>query len=142
MRTEAEPGARPRGGQEWRVLLADADQDLRSALRLLLRREPCLRVVGEAANAQELVASASQTCPDLVLLDWELPGLHSGGAFTTLRVGCPHTAVVVLSVSPERRRNALSSGASAFVSKADPPGELLLALRNAVGASPLTSYPK
>ena len=116
------------------MLIADADANVRSALRLLLRREPHLRIVGEAADGQELLACATNTCPDLVLLDWALPGLQLSRVVGRLHDTCPRAAVVALSVRPERRRDVLASGATAFVSKADPPTRLLAILEVVLGA--------
>jgi CheY-like chemotaxis protein len=48
-----------------------------------------------------------------------------------LRELCPGLPVIVLSGQPEVRRTALAAGADAFVSKADPPEQLLAALRSA-----------
>jgi len=40
-----------------------------------MQQQPGLKVVGEALDAQDLLAQTEQTCRDLVALDWELPGL-------------------------------------------------------------------
>jgi DNA-binding NarL/FixJ family response regulator len=57
-----------------RILLADDQPKVRFALRVLLERQPGLKVVGEAADADDLLAQMETACPDLVLLAWELPG--------------------------------------------------------------------
>ncbi len=58
-----------------RVLLADDRPKTRFALRLLLERQPGIQIVGEAADAQELLVQVKMTCANVVLLDWELPNL-------------------------------------------------------------------
>jgi DNA-binding NarL/FixJ family response regulator len=116
-----------------RVLLADDQSKVRSALRLLLRQEPELSVVGEAVEVESLLAQTETARPDLVLLDWELPGLSTVDLLPALRALCPRLQVIVLSGRPEARRAALAAGADAFVSKGDPPERLLKTLR-AVGA--------
>jgi DNA-binding NarL/FixJ family response regulator len=98
------------------------------ALRVLLEQTAGLTVVGEASDAQDLVAQTSAKRPDLVLLDWTLPGLHDDGALRTLRQVCPDVAVIVLSGRPETRKTSLAAGANAFVSKVDPPERLLAAI--------------
>jgi DNA-binding NarL/FixJ family response regulator len=112
-----------------RVLLADDRPKTRFALRLLLERQPGIQVVGEAADAEELLVQAKATFPNVVLLDWELP--KDGSLMSALRGVCPHLCVIVLSGRPEMRVAALAAGADAFVSKADPPEWLLAAVRNA-----------
>lgn len=115
-----------------RVLLADDQPGVRSALRLLLEQEPGLTVVAEAAEAGELSALVQRTCPDLVLLDWELPGQHGADLLLALRSFCPSVSVVVLSGRPEARSAALLAGADAFVSKGDPPEQLLVTVKDCV----------
>ena len=57
-----------------RVLVADSDPRVRKALSMLLRLEPELAIVGESTDASSLLAQVIELEPDLVLLDWELPG--------------------------------------------------------------------
>ena len=109
------------------ILLAD-NRKVRLALRVLLEQTAGLTIVGEASDAQDLLAQTSSTRPDLVLLDWTLPGLHDNGALRILRQICPDLSVIVLSGRPEARKTALAAGANAFVSKVDPPERLLAAI--------------
>lgn len=120
-----------------RVLLADGKPALRSAMRLLLEQEADVNIVAEVADAESLAAAMAQLHPDLVLLDWELPGLQGGnmaaGVFSALNACCPNVRIIVLSGRPEAGPPALAAGASSFVSKADPPERLLAALHHAKG---------
>jgi len=112
------------------ILLADDESKVRSALRLLLGQDAGLSVVGEAAEAAELLSQLRATCPDLLLLDWELPGQQGGDLLLAVRRCCPTLSVIALSGRPEARREALAAGADAFVSKVDPPERLLAAMGN------------
>jgi DNA-binding NarL/FixJ family response regulator len=111
-----------------RVLLADDQANVRSALQRLLKHEPGMNVVGEASEARSLLVQICTTHPDLVLLDWGLPGLSAIGSLPTLRIINPNLLVIVLSGRPEARRKALAAGANVFVSKIDPPEQFLAAL--------------
>ena len=111
-----------------RVLLADDQPNVRSALQLLLEQELGLCEVGEATNVSGLLTQVETNCPDLVLLDWELPGSKNIELWPPLRAKCPQLFVIVLSGHPEARQAALSAGADAFASKADPPERLLAAI--------------
>lgn len=113
-----------------RILLADGQPRVRFALRVLLERQPGMHVMGEAVDAEDLLAQAEATCPDLVLLDWELPGLAALGSLSALREAYPRLRVIALSGRPEARRIALSAGADAFASKGDPPERLLETIAN------------
>ena len=111
------------------ILLADDQPEVRRALTILLERQPGLTVVGEAIDAHDLLLQIEITCPDMVLLDWELPGMTAMQLLSTLRATCPGLSVIALSGRPGARRAALAAGASAFVSKADPPDKLLAAIQ-------------
>ena len=107
------------------VLLADRQPKVRFALRVLLERQPGVVVVGEAVNAEELISQTKSKRPDLILLDWDLPGLSPSGSLSFLRKICPDMSVIALSGHSEARQGALGAGADAFASKVDPPERLL-----------------
>jgi DNA-binding NarL/FixJ family response regulator len=116
--------------QRMRILLADQEANVRFGLRTLLERQPGMQVVGEAVNAEAMLSQVKTICPDLVLLDWSLPGIAADQLLPTLRKIYPGLAVIVLSGQPEVRRAALAAGADAFVGKTDPPEQLLAAIRS------------
>jgi DNA-binding NarL/FixJ family response regulator len=114
-----------------RVMLADSQTRIRWALRKVIEAEHGLTLVGEVSAAQELLSQIGPLQPDLLLLEWELPG-HTNGLLAHLRALNPGLAVLVLSNRPELKETALSAGADAFVGKVDAPEQLLAALRNLV----------
>jgi hypothetical protein len=71
--------------QRMYILLADNQAKERTMLRRLVGQEPELSVVGEASDARDLLAQAQVVHPDLVLLDWELPGLQGAGLLLALK---------------------------------------------------------
>lgn len=110
-----------------RVLLADDEQSVRSAFRLLLEQEPGVRVVGEVSDASSLIAALEATGPDVVILDWDLPGFEPTGC--PLRDGHPPYKVIATSGRLGMRMCAMAWGADAFISKTDPPERVLATLR-------------
>ncbi len=116
------------------ILVADDRPWICSALRLLLEQESGIRVLGEAADLETLLTEIKAARPDLLLLDWELPGRDRNGSparshsqfLALLREMRPGLQIIALSSRPEARCESLTAGANAFVSKGDPP-ELLLA---------------
>jgi two-component system response regulator DesR len=111
-----------------RVLLADDQAKVRSALRLLIEQELAFCVVGEACAADELLPSIARLGPHMVLLDWELPGLPDAHKLDSVRLIDPRIKVIVLSGKPEARQPALDDGADSFVSMSEPPESVLRAL--------------
>ena len=112
-----------------RVLLADDQMQVRSAIRLLLEQEPGFQVVGETADATGLLLAATEKAPDLVLLDWELPGLPAAQLLRLLRYERPFLKIIAMSSRPEVAQLALDMGAHAFLSKSEPPEWVLHTLR-------------
>lgn len=108
-----------------RILLADNQTRVRFALRTLLQQQPGIEVTAEAGDAAALLQRVAATCPDLVLLDWGLPGLEPAALMAALRQLCPDLRVIVLSGRPEVEGQAMALGADAFVSKSFPPEKLL-----------------
>ena len=111
-----------------RVLLADDQAKVRSALRLLLEQLPQVEILGEAVDTTGLLDWVRAIKPDLVLLDWELPGLPAASLVQILQSHHPDLLVIALSGRPEARQVALETGVHAFVSKGDPPERLLAAV--------------
>jgi DNA-binding NarL/FixJ family response regulator len=115
-----------------RVLIADAHPEVRWALRTVIREELGLTVVGEVSDTEHLLDEARAQHPDVILLEWELPGQPGEELFADLGTLNHGSRVIVLSRRPEARQAALAAGAEAFVSKADAPEQLLTALRTLV----------
>jgi len=118
-----------------RVLVADTHPDVRWALRTVVGEEPGLTMVGEACDYVQLAQQARTLKPDMILLEWELPGQPAERVVEALSSISQRARVIVLSRHPEAKRAALAAGADAFVSKADAPQELLAALRRLVHES-------
>ncbi|GIL11822.1 MAG: hypothetical protein BroJett038_05420 [Chloroflexota bacterium] len=112
-----------------RILVADDQSDVRYALRTLLQlvKELHVEVVGEAADADTLLNEVASLEPDVLLVDWKLPGLR---AIAYLRALYPRLRIIVLSVRAEARQAALDAGADAFVFKGDPVERLVEAIQH------------
>ena len=117
------------------LVIADQQAATRSALQMLLREEPDLWVVGEAADSEALMAQVVAHGPDCVLIEWRLPGRHMVDLIPTLHGRNRRPRVIVLSGRPELEETALAAGADAFFNMGDPP-RLLLALLRAFDQDP------
>lgn len=112
-----------------KICIADSQSRIRYGLRILLEQQPGWHVTGEAAGANELIERVRWDAPDVVLLDWELPGMAFEGLLKSLRIACPGLLVISLSGRYELRQSALEAGADAFASKAEPPEKLIHLIR-------------
>ncbi|MCZ7568705.1 MAG: NHLP leader peptide family RiPP precursor [Ardenticatenaceae bacterium] len=115
-----------------RILIADNDPRVRAALQLLLTAAVGPTLIRESGDLASLASQVSAFKPDLILLDWELPGRPAAGLLLVLSRPEMRPRVLVLSARPEAGPAVLAAGADAFVSKADPPDRLLAALRRLV----------
>lgn len=115
-------------GNQMKIVLADEQPKVLFALNVLLARNEDLLVVGEALNADELIKQMIDKDPDLIIVDWLLPGLDEIGSVDKLRRLSPNLCIIALSSRPELRQTALHSGANAFISKIDPPERLLMTI--------------
>ena len=129
------------------VLICDDHTLIRAGLRRLLESFDGIRVVAEAANADEAVARAREHAPDVVVLDLSMPGRTGFDALDELRGSCPGSRVVIMSMHDDAGhvREALDRGASGFVVKEAAPAELEIAVRAAANGrtylSPQVSTP-
>lgn len=108
-----------------RVLLADDNPALRSALRLLLETRLELELIVEARDMEHVLAQVEDSHPDCVILDWELPGRPTRERVTVLQTLVPHLKVIAFSARPESRQEALAEGATAFIPKNESPLAIL-----------------
>jgi DNA-binding NarL/FixJ family response regulator len=120
--------------QARRILLAERNSMLGSALGILLAHEPGVQVVGQTNDAEGLLSAARGSRPDAVVLDWDLPGWQAETMLETLRSLSPAVRVVGLCTRPERCPEVLAAGAIACLSLVDPPARVLAVLRAALNA--------
>ncbi len=113
-----------------RILIADDQPAVRSALRLLLEEKTGLNIIAEASASTELLWQVRSTCPDLLLLDWELPDAEPTELVKLLHRLCPVLIIIALSSRPQMKNLALKAGVHYFICKSDPPEQLLDVLDN------------
>lgn len=119
-----------------RVLLADDEGMIRSALAALLRLEDDIEVVAECADEEQAVAEALRLLPDVCLLDLEMPGLDGVQVAEKLhRATATRCVVVTRHARPGVLRRALASGVAGFLPKSRGADEVAAVIRRvAAGA--------
>lgn len=123
--------------QPIRVLITDDSVRARHGLRALLATWPEVEVVGEATNGQEAVRLVKECCPDVILMDLQMPMMDGLAATKLIKSRWPEIHVIVLTIYMAQQPAALAAGADAFVIKGGAPAGLLAALGvyGAVGES-------
>jgi DNA-binding NarL/FixJ family response regulator len=84
-----------------RVLVVDDHQMFADALELLLGAESSVEVVGSVPTGEEAVEVCRRACPDVVLMDIDLPGMDGIEATRAVLEACPGARVVVVTAFQE-----------------------------------------
>ena len=116
--------------QPIRVAIADDHLLVLDGLRQALDALPDIQVVAVATTGDELAAAITQTEPDVVLVDIEMPD-RTGLAVLRELKDPPPALVVTMHTEDEYRKRAAAAGAVGFLSKATPLPELAAAVRAA-----------
>ena len=119
-----------------RVLIADDEGMIRSALAALLRLEGDIDVIAECSDGEQAVIEAERLKPDICLLDLEMPGLDGVEVAERLRRTISARCVIVTRhARPGVLRRALMAGVAGFLPKSRDAGEVAAVIRQvAAGA--------
>ncbi|MFJ8626706.1 response regulator [Kitasatospora sp. NPDC093550] len=101
-----------------RVLVAEDQAAVRTALVMILRAEPDFEVVGQAADGEEAVRLALELRPDVVLMDVQMPRLDGVSATReVVAAGAAQVLVLTTFDLDEYVYGALRAGAAGFLLK-------------------------
>ena len=114
------------------VVIADDDEVARDGLRRLVQREHDLHVIDEVGNADAALRSVQSRRPDVLVLDVTVPRTPSLELLPEMLAAGAHVVVLTRQSDPALARQALRTGASAFVVKESAADELVRAIRAAV----------
>ncbi len=113
-----------------RILIADDHGLLRAGLRSMLKDEPNMEVVGEAADGNQTVMLAQELRPDLVLADISMPGMSGIEVAQELSRSLPHIQVLILTMHEDGGllQEALRAGARGYLIKRAAEADLIRAI--------------
>jgi DNA-binding NarL/FixJ family response regulator len=123
-----------------RVLLVDDEIMVRKGLRMRMKLEPDLLVIGETSSGLQALAMAEALHPDIVVMDIELTDLDGISATAQMAGSSNPIPVIIHSMHDDvlMRTRALDAGAAEFVVKHGGPTQLLSAIRRIHQQSPPT----
>lgn len=129
--TAGQPG-QPRPARPLRVVVADDERMVRTALRAILSAEDDLDVVGEAATGAEAVSVVRRLEPDVVLMDVRMPdvdGIRATEQLLRTMATPPRIVVVTTFENDSYVYDALRAGAAGFLLKRSAAADLVQAVR-------------
>lgn len=102
-----------------KILIAEDNAQVRTALRVCLEMNPAWNVCGEAENGQDAVALAGQLRPDFVLLDYAMPVMNGVEAARVISSSVPRCVLIMFTMFASNQLKALAkdAGISEIVSK-------------------------
>jgi len=117
-----------------RILIVDDHAVVRKGLAMVLRLEPDLEVVGEAANGRNGLQAARGLNPDIVLVDLVMPEMDGQEMALALRKSDPQIKIMMLTGTEvdDRVFDLVAAGIEGYVLKQIEPGELVRAIRAVV----------
>lgn len=109
----------PEAGTTIRLLVVDDHPPMRAGLVALIKTQPGMDVVAEAADGEEAIEVYDDVRPDVVLMDLRMPGIGGVEAVLAIRKKHPEACVIVLSTYDldEDIHRALQSGAKSYLLK-------------------------
>jgi DNA-binding NarL/FixJ family response regulator len=119
-----------------RVVLVEDNEIFRETLSMLFALREELDVVAAVASGDEAPGVCADVQPDVVLMDYRMPGLNGADATRAVLAACPSARVVLLSasVTVEERDEVLAAGAVACITKDEDFDRLVGAVCEAAGA--------
>ena len=124
-----------------RVLIVDDDALVRAGLSLMLREFDDIEVIGAIADGIEVTGAVNRHHPHVVLMDIRMPRIDGLAATESLRSRTDPPEVIILTTfdTDSHIRRALRVGASGFLLKHTPPGQIASAIRSVAAGEPMLS---
>jgi DNA-binding NarL/FixJ family response regulator len=114
-----------------RILVVDDHPVVREGVEALIRRQPDMRIVAQAANGREAIEQFREHRPDITLMDLQMPEMSGLDALIAVRGECPEARIIVLTtyVGDVQVLRAIKAGALAYLLKNALHKELLDTIR-------------
>lgn len=118
-----------------RVLIVDDVEQIRQDLRTFLSLDGEIEIVGEAGDGREAIRLAESLCPQVILMDLEMPLMDGLDATRRIKAARPSCRIITLTIhgGQAEREQALQAGSDAFITK----GPSLKSLLDAIHQTPL-----
>lgn len=123
------------------IMLADDHPLLRQALRNILEKQSDFEIVAEVDDGEQAVRLATELAPQVVIMDISMPRLSGLDAMRQIKVKCPDTAILVLTVHDDSEHilAILEAGAAGYLTKSVFGHEVIQAVRGVAAGETVLS---
>ena len=120
-----------------RIVLADDHLTVRQTIRICIESDPQMEVVAEAGSGRETIAAVDRSTPDMVVLDYQMPGLNGLEVARVIRERHPEVPMLMLTGEEDAALRAASErvGVKGFMLKGQPLDELLTEIHSIMGTN-------
>jgi len=114
-----------------RIILADDHEIFRDGFSVMLKKQDEIKLVGEAADGEELIEITQTLMPDIVLTDIQMPKMNGIEAARIIRKKFPDVYVIALSMFDDDNliMDMLEAGAKGYLLKNAPKNEITEAIK-------------
>jgi NarL family two-component system response regulator LiaR len=120
-------------GKKIKIVIADDHSITRDGIKILLKIQDDIELIGEASNGKEAIELCSKLKPDVVLMDLQMPLLNGIDAIRAIREKNPGIKLIALTSFADKKLvgDALRAGAISYIVKNISPEKLIEAIKSA-----------
>lgn len=125
-----------------RISIVEDISEIREGMRFVINQTPGFECVSVYENAEDAIVDLPQLCPDIVIMDINLPGMNGVECIRKVKTSTPQTQFIMFTVFEEGEQvfEALSAGATGYLLKKTPPHKIIEALHELQeGGSPMSA---
>lgn len=125
-----------------KVIIIEDNEDVSNAFSLLIGLHDDFAVVNTYTNCEDAIENMKSDCPDIILMDIDLPGMSGIEGTKIIKKDYPETNIIIITVFENSKTvfDALCAGAVGYLTKSSDKGKLLSALEEvASGGSPMSA---
>jgi DNA-binding NarL/FixJ family response regulator len=114
-----------------RILAVDDHPQFREGIAVILATQPDMDLVAEASNGHEAIQQFRAHCPDVTLMDLQMPGMNGLDAMIAIRGEFPEARIIILTTfaNDVEIQRTLEAGARAYILKSLPPSRIMDVIR-------------
>ena len=119
------------------------NERLRQSLEMMFTDLSGFRITGSFGHCNDIPSNLSEGCPDIVMMDIDMPGMNGINGVKIIREHCPETRILMFTVFDDDDRifSSICNGADGYILKNTPPLKIIQALNELMeGGAPMSPF--